>query len=869
MRNLYVNVKLLQQPLEGDNFSFTINKNGQPIVYDTTNLTSVNKIYTNNPTIEVGRITKANTSDLSITQENFKSFNISVRSTTEINGDLLVVGQFTTYDSILRNCVVRLSVNGDFIQSYGSFVGSIDVVKFHNNKIYLGGDFASSLGSYYIRLNTDGTPDTAFNNAISSNGGFNGRVSDIAILPENRQIVVGEFTLFNGLNNRALVCLNENGSIYTAFNSNRPTNGRINTVTTDGFRIWLGGTFTNWSGRDYIQCMTSPLGALTNPNITITGDIATNEVLVVYKTGSHLYIGGKFAKVNDEPRVNLAKVLVGQFSNLTPVVDADFDTSTNLDGVVRAINSDFDDLLVGGDFNQYGVEVVGRFIKLNTNAEVVGKIVFNNNVRSIFRSGSGFLIIGGDFTQITNGSSVGINFIPIGTDYVDTGDNTESNLFDHNNRSDITVTRFNDSSSGSLIEIVGFNLIFDDSDIVTVTNINQVLGRVEIEILNESLNLQDITSDIRVRSPFLFKADGSDFDTTNFKIWAYRGNIFNYTTLDPIYTKTKQKISPTQEEIYFNVSELVKEKLESDIQNYVNSPQTIQSLNLENNKWVRVESTNFLLGEDTEEDKFNFYFITDGYKDYSEVSSAIPNILSTSKKKYFNINSRARLHFKTNYLLEITVEDGLLSYSIDATTPIGESTEWVKSIGLNSFTSDKVRLFFTYQQGTEIVELDIDKKCGRYDVIDLVFKNKYGVLETLSFSKVSKSTLDVEKSSYNRSIVDFNGNLNMNRHTKKDFNVSGMTSVVLNTDWIPEYMNESFQELMLSEEVYMVERITQPANLDTGSTIGGSSTRPTQYKTTPVNLKDSSFSFKKKINDKLINYTVNIEISHNQVQNFI
>ncbi len=63
---------------------------------------------------------------------------------------------------------------------------------------------------------------------------------------------------------------------------------------------------------------------------------------------------------------------------------------------------------------------------------------------------------------------------------------------------------------------------------------------------------------------------------------------------------------------------------------------------------------------------------------------------------------------------------------------------------------------------------------------------------------------------------------------------------------MPESMNPYFEELMVSEYVWLIDE------------------NDVVY---PVNLKDSSFTYKTGLNDRLINYTMNFEKSFALVNN--
>ena len=115
-------------------------------------------------------------------------------------------------------------------------------------------------------------------------------------------------------------------------------------------------------------------------------------------------------------------------------------------------------------------------------------------------------------------------------------------------------------------------------------------------------------------------------------------------------------------------------------------------------------------------------------------------------------------------------------------------------------------------------------------------------------SKKSSKKLSTDSNNYTKSIVDLEGNYNINRHTKKQFNVTGTEEWTLNTDLLPEYMNAPIKEAMLSEEMWLIDNL--------GNII-------------PVVRVDDSVTFKTSLNDKMINYTVRVNLSHNTVQNII
>ena len=80
---------------------------------------------------------------------------------------------------------------------------------------------------------------------------------------------------------------------------------------------------------------------------------------------------------------------------------------------------------------------------------------------------------------------------------------------------------------------------------------------------------------------------------------------------------------------------------------------------------------------------------------------------------------------------------------------------------------------------------------------------------------------------------------------------NGTANFTLNSGWYPENMNGVFQELMLSPKVWA--KVPQDwLDYDTFTTA---------TKTSPVLIKNSSLQFKTRIDDNLINYTINVDVA--------
>ena len=132
----------------------------------------------------------------------------------------------------------------------------------------------------------------------------------------------------------------------------------------------------------------------------------------------------------------------------------------------------------------------------------------------------------------------------------------------------------------------------------------------------------------------------------------------------------------------------------------------------------------------------------------------------------------------------------------------------------------------------------------KYEPYRLTFVNKFGAFQDLWFFKASSIQLSTQKESYQANTQSI-GTYSINEHQKKVFSKMGSETMSLNTGFYPEAYNEVFRQFMLSEEVWI------------------------RYNNQilPVNVIDSGMDFKTSVNDKLINYTINVEFAFDKISN--
>ena len=136
---------------------------------------------------------------------------ISIQS----NGKIIFGGNFDYASSnTYRNNIASINVDGSIDNSFFPFIenslssnNSIRAIGLQSDgKIIIGGFFASYNGvsaNRIARLNTDGTLDTTFNIGT----GANGAIQDLKVLSNDKIVIVGDFTTFNGITKNKVAML--------------------------------------------------------------------------------------------------------------------------------------------------------------------------------------------------------------------------------------------------------------------------------------------------------------------------------------------------------------------------------------------------------------------------------------------------------------------------------------------------------------------------------------------------------------------------------------------------------------------------------------------------------------------------------------
>lgn len=177
-------------------------------------------------------------------------------------------------------------------------------------------------------------------------------------------------------------------------------------------------------------------------------------------------------------------------------------------------------------------------------------------------------------------------------------------------------------------------------------------------------------------------------------------------------------------------------------------------------------------------------------------------------------------------------------------TSTNQSTDLVQyvCVDVSSATTDDYITITTTPASSSWVYQIVDE-C-RYQPIQVVFKNKYGVFDTVTMFKKRTDKLSVTNEEFKNNYIS-NGSYDITNHQMQKINIVGKESVTLNSGYINEAENELYKEMLLSDIVFFYENASF----------------------VPVNVASKQISFKTRVNDKLTLYTIDFDYAFNTINN--
>lgn len=163
-------------------------------------------------------------------------------------------------------------------------------------------------------------------------------------------------------------------------------------------------------------------------------------------------------------------------------------------------------------------------------------------------------------------------------------------------------------------------------------------------------------------------------------------------------------------------------------------------------------------------------------------------------------------------------------------------------------TGDTITVVSTKSGYAQSFTITLEAVCEpKYEQLQIIFYNKFGAMQIMPFFKKSVTSINVTSNEFKRNIMEFDNdpNYDISKHDIATLGVNGNERISINSGFIDESFNEIIKELMLSEQVWV----------DNGSSV------------LPINLNSKSLTFKKSVNDKLINYTMDFSYAFDTINN--
>lgn len=336
----------------------------------------------------------------------------------QIDSKIIIGGIFSSYNGISSKNIIRLNANATVDTSFNIGTGANSSIRTtsiqSDGKIIIGGDFTNYNAiscNHIVRLNTNGSIDSSFN--IGS--GPNNSIWSTTIQSDGKIIIGGQFINYNGVTKNNIARLNPDGSLDNVFNAESGLQGNVAgssdiyciSILNSGKILIVGDfTFVNNELRYGIAILEST-GVLSNINKGYGVQGGVVNVIKQHSPGKFI-IGGSFRTYNGIRRSGIAMI------NIDGTLDLSFNDFSGITNGVSTGSTVLDIEIVGakiiivGGFNSYNGLSANRIIRLNSDGSIDNNFNVgtgpNNSINTITSSGDNKFLIGGNFTTY-NGTS--------------------------------------------------------------------------------------------------------------------------------------------------------------------------------------------------------------------------------------------------------------------------------------------------------------------------------------------------------------------------------------------------------------------------------------------------------------------------------
>lgn len=331
---------------------------------------------------------------------------------------------------------------------------------------------------------------------------------------------------------------------------------------------------------------------------------------------------------------------------------------------------------------------------------------------------------------------------------------------------------------------------------------------------------------VNLRSPLFVQYSSQDDVTAEIRV--YEGAYQTDAPTEPTYSLTK---TPENGRATFEIAELIRDYIE---QTTTKSSGTV---------WAEVN-----LSDNTQADVDYGFLATEGYIDNTE---GLQTHLNAPSSEGF-MQSNSTVFIPEGQELEIPVYADNNSYYTHQRDGAERPPTYFSSSDDNSNQIEYVTVeseddaLALYVNSTIVGKINVIRtECSKYANNILMFVNKFGAKQDFFVNMKSTEKFKVKDDGFSRSVVDY-GTLSVNNgiHSYKRRVLESKETYTLNTPFLDEGNVQVFEELLLSEYVWLKKEGADYI---------------------PVIIKDMSMTRKTHLNDKLIQYSVEVESANHLV----
>ena len=325
------------------------------------------------------------------------------------NGQILLGGDFSSFNGAARNNLVLLNTDGSVSNAFiapgtgpNAWVSTLEMAG--TNRVLLGGwftDYNGTSAQGLLKVDLTGAVDATFN----TTSGFAGHIEDIVVQTDGKVIAVGDFTSYAGTTRSDIARLNTNGTLDATFNTTTAPSPYAWCVALRADGKVLLGESVPAPGRQNLMLLntngTPDMAFATGTGITASSFAITSRML--FQSDGKIMVLGVFDQVWNTARPGLARL------NGNGTLDATFDPGTGPsagDPWNIALQTD-NKLLVAGSFTGFNGTPVGRIVRLLTTGAIDASFAtgtgFSGAVFDIAVQPDGRIVVAGNF-NLYNGT---------------------------------------------------------------------------------------------------------------------------------------------------------------------------------------------------------------------------------------------------------------------------------------------------------------------------------------------------------------------------------------------------------------------------------------------------------------------------------